>query len=146
MVLSLGGALGIAGCTAQSTLPAQPLTEARTQQLADSLKTPEVTENEARQDDFRQRIRLWRPELEKYRECDNHAANGIASQPGEPLSLATAARGMCWHYELELQSALVAVYADSPSVGEHALQHVRQTILGYNVAEIVAARSMAQPH
>ena len=146
IVLSFGGALCIAGCTAQSTPPAQPLTEERTQQLVDSLKATEVAENEAPQDDLPQRVRLWQPELEKYRDCNNRAAIGIALQPGDPLSLATAARGMCSHYELELQSALVAAYADIPGVGEHALQHVRQTILEYNVAEIVAARAMAQSH
>jgi hypothetical protein len=30
---------------------------------------------------------------------------------------------MCSHYEIELQSALVAAYADIPGVGEHVLQH-----------------------
>ena len=146
IVLSFGGVLCTAGCAARSTSPAQPLTEERAQQLVDSLKATEVAENEARQDDLRQRVRLWRPELEKYRACNNHAAKGIALRPGDPLSLATAARGMCSHYELELQSALVAAYADIPGVGEHALQQVRQTILEYDVAEIVGVRAMAPPH
>ena len=146
IVLSLAGALCVAGCTARLTPPAQPLTEERTQQLIDPPKAPEVAENEPRQDDLRQRVRLWQPQLEKYRDCNSHAANGIALHPGDPLSLATAARGMCAHYELELQTALVATYADFPGVGEDALQHARQTILEHNTAEIVAARSMAQPH
>jgi hypothetical protein len=146
IVLSLAGALCVAGCSARSTPPARALTEERMQQLIDPPKAPEVAENEARQDDLRQRVRLWQPQLEKYRECNNHAANGIALRPGDPLSLATAARAMCSHYEVELQSALVAAYADIPGVGEHALQRVRQTTLEYNVAEIVAARAMAQPH
>ncbi|MFY9838281.1 MAG: hypothetical protein WAK55_17785 [Xanthobacteraceae bacterium] len=106
-----------------------PLTEERTQQLVDTLKATEVANNEARQDDLRQRVRLWRPELEKYRECNNHAANSIALQPGDPLLLATAARAMCSHYGIQLQSALVAAYADIPGVGEQVLQHARQTTL-----------------
>jgi hypothetical protein len=126
--------------------PAQPLTEERTQQLVDTLKATEVAENEAQQDDLRQRVRLWRPELEKYRDCNNHAAKAIALRPGDPLSLATAARGACSHYELDLQSALVAVYVDIPGLGDHAMQRVRQTILEYDVAEIVGARAMARPH
>lgn len=144
VVLSFGGVLCVAGCAAQSTPPAQPLTEERTQQLVDSLKATEVTENETRQNDLRQRARLWQPELEKYQGCNNHAAKGIALQPGGTLALATAVRGMCSRYELELQSALVADYADIPGVGEHALQHVRQKILEYDVAEIVGVRAVAQ--
>jgi len=145
IVLSVGGVLCIAGCAAQSPPPAQPLTEERAQQLIDSLKATEVAENEARQDDLRQRVRLWRPELEKYRECNNHAAQAIALRSGDPLSLATTARAMCSHYEVELQSALVAAYADISGVGDHALQHVRQAILEYDVAEIVGVRTTAPP-
>jgi hypothetical protein len=146
IVLSLGGALCIAGCSAQSTPPSQTLTEERMQQLVDSLKVTEVAENGSRQDDLHQRVRLWQPQLEKYRDCNSHAATGIALHSGDPLALATAARGMCSHDELELQTALVATYADIPGVGEDALQHARQTILEHNTAEIVAARAMAQPH
>jgi hypothetical protein len=145
IVLSLVSAFCIAGCSAQSTPPSQPLTEERTQQLVDSLRVTEVAENAARQGDLRQRVRLWQPQLEKYRDCNSHVANGIASHPGDPLSLAAAARGMCSHYEAELQSALVATYADIPGVGEDALQRVRQTILEHDTAEIIAARSIAQP-
>jgi hypothetical protein len=142
IVLSFAGALYIAGCTAPSVPPAQPLAEERTQQPVDSLKATEVVENEPRRDNLRQRARLWQPQLEKYRACNNHAAKHIALRPGDPLSLATAARATCSHYQLELQSALVAAYADIPGIGEDALQHVCQTILVYNTAEIVSRETV----
>jgi hypothetical protein len=119
IVLSFGGILCVAGRTAQS-MPAQPLTEERRQLLVDTPNATEVAENEARQDDLRRRVPMAAG-AGKIRECNNHAANAIALQPDDPLSLATAARAMCSHYEVELQSALGNANGH-PRACEHALR------------------------
>jgi hypothetical protein len=79
--------------------------------------------------------------MAKYAECNTKAARGIASHPGDPLSLATAARGICLSVEAELWKNLRNAHADYPEVANRAIERARQTILEHNAAEIVSVRA-----
>src|SRR5262249_22205170 len=94
-----------------------------------------------RQAELNRRQKIWQSQLEKYRDCNIAAARGIATQSGDPMSLALAARGMCGQVEGPLRKALIDAYADVPGISSHAIENVRQRRLDRNAAEIVAGRA-----
>jgi adenylate kinase len=99
---------------------------------------------------FEQRDKMFKPQLNKYSECNEHAAKAIAFQQGDPVSLALAARGLCARFELELEHAIKNAYGDIvlPSDVSNVIEQARQNVLERNAAEIVAyraARTSAPP-
>jgi hypothetical protein len=97
--------------------------------------------SEAQQADLQRRLKITEPSLEKYIECNVTAARGIALQPGDPMSLALAARGLCGQVEGPLRKALIDAFADIPGASSHEIEGIRQKILERSAAEIVAVRA-----
>jgi hypothetical protein len=95
-----------------------------------------------------------RPKLEAYFMCNRAAAAVVASQRGDPASLAIAARGFCKTEDYNLQSALIAaqagqnIFGGSASrraIAMKALRAARSQALENNLADIVANRATTSP-
>jgi hypothetical protein len=126
--------VGVTGCAPQ---PVSPLASLPPDQLAETLaaqqRLKELEQGNARQAD-------WQPQLDKYAQCNNAASKGVASQQGDPLSLAVAARALCASTELELEKALHTAYG-SITTSDTVFEQARKTVLEHNAAVIVAARA-----
>lgn len=127
IIILLGGAL--AGCAAKPVPDPEQL-----------IANVEAQEELKAQQQGNARLADWQPYLNKYVECNLHASKGIASQQGDPLSLAVAARGLCSSTEADLDKALHNAYP-SLSTYHAAIENARKTILEHNAAAIVAARA-----
>lgn len=76
-----------------------------------------------------------------YYACNHRAARHVASQPGDPLSLGIAARGMCSADEAVLIEALRRSY--EPGRALRMLERVRANVAEFNATTIVKARAAA---
>jgi hypothetical protein len=109
------------------------------QELVDSAKA----QSEAKKADYDRRFESWKPQLREYNACNRTASRIVATQPGDPMSLAIAARNLCRSDEANLQKAIYAAYSDNPSFGMKAMEKVRKSVLENNTGEIVAYRVKA---
>jgi hypothetical protein len=69
-------------------------------EFADKLKA----DGDAYLADYDRRLKTWKPQLAKYYGCNGSAARMVASQSGDPISLALAARNLCRADETERPS------------------------------------------
>jgi hypothetical protein len=109
------------------------------QRFSDKLKA----DGEAQIADYDRRLQTWKPQLREYSVCNKNASRVVATQPGDPLPLAIAARNLCRAKEAELRKAIYAAYTDNPSFGMEALEKMRKSALENNTGEIVAYRIKA---
>ena len=112
---------------------------ASAQQFADKLKA----DSEAQIADYDRRLETWKPQLREYFSCNRNASQVVAAQPGEPTSLAVAARNICREAEASLQKAIYAAHSDNPKFGTDALEKMRKKALENNTGDIVADRIKA---
>lgn len=78
-------------------------------------------------------------QLKQYVRCLDRSARQIAGQPGDPVSLAYGARGLCASAENELQQHLLT--QTSPSQAMSLMRVFRQAALEGATADIVRARA-----
>src|SRR5947209_3511636 len=71
------------------------------QDFVDSVKA----QSEAKKADYDRRFESWKPLLKEYSACNRNASRIVATQPGDPMSLAIAARNLCRSDEANLQKA-----------------------------------------
>ena len=98
-----------------------------------------------------------RRQLEEYYICNRSAAAVVATQTGDPVSLAIAARNFCRTEEHNLGKVLTAAQAHPKIYGRHAisanhpafsritLEKVRKQALENNMGDIVAFRATENP-
>lgn len=98
-------------------------------------------EADAQLADYDRRLETWKPQLRKYVACNKSAAQAVAAQSGDPISLAIGARSLCRAEEAKLQEAVFAAYSDNPAIGTQAMEIVRKGALERNTGEIVAYRA-----
>jgi hypothetical protein len=84
----------------------------------------------------------YAPQLDAYINCNRAAVRRVAMQPGDPVSLAYSARGMCVREDLALAVA-VQDWAISSNVEEYTMRLTREKMLENNAASIVAIRTRA---
>ncbi|MBX9840276.1 MAG: hypothetical protein K2Z80_00555 [Xanthobacteraceae bacterium] len=77
--------------------------------------------------------------LDAYISCNLAAARRVAGQPGDPISLAVAARGICLRQERQLSEELIATKGELRA--HRVLQVYREGMLEANTAEIVKMRA-----
>jgi hypothetical protein len=108
---------------------------ATAQEFVDKLKA----QSQAQIADYDRRLET----LREYSACNRNASRIVAVQPGDPISLAVAARNLCRSDEVKLRNAIYAAYSDNPSFGMEAMEKIRKSILENNTGEIVAYRAKA---
>ena len=86
---------------------------------------------------------LGSPEMKAYVFCNLKAARFIAHQPGDRVSLAIAARGMCGKEDGVIAIAIQRTYS-TPEVALKILASTRNGQVEVNAAEIVRERERAQ--
>jgi hypothetical protein len=119
------------------------VTEERIISSAKEIVDKAKAESDAKIADYGRRFETWRPQLREYKICNKKASQVVASQPGDPISLAMAARNLCRSQEQDLRRAIYAAYADNPNFGIEALETVRKSAIEDNTGEIVAYRAKA---
>lgn len=107
-----------------------------TQKFVDKLNA----DSEAKIADYDRRLEKLKPQMREYFACNRNASQTVAAQPGDPASLAVAARNICRESEASLQKTIYAVYSDDPKFGVDALENIRKKALENNTGDIVAFR------
>ena len=105
-------------------------------------------ERKARVADRAQRFESLKPLISAYYACNRDASRTIASQEGEPTSLAVGARNICRSEEMTLYKAAYATFKDDPedpTIAMNLMAKVRQQALENNTGDIVAARAARSP-
>jgi len=64
-------------------------------------------ELEAKKVDYDRRLERWQPQLRDYLACNKNMSRVVAAQPGDPMSLAVAARNLCSSNEATLRKAII---------------------------------------
>jgi hypothetical protein len=80
----------------------------------------------------------YRPEIENYVDCNMSASRKVGKQPGDPVSLGLAARGMCVREDLALLDALRRQHR--PDVAIQKMDGYRARTLEANASDIVRTR------
>lgn len=100
-------------------------------------------ESEAKIADDKRRIESFRPLLRDYYVCNRSASKIVSTQPGDPISLAVAARNICRSEEANLRKTAYAAYADDPQFVMTTMEKFRARVLENNTGDIVASRAAA---
>ena len=143
VAVMLAGFLGGCASTQQSY---EARTHAADDQMVESGQTLAKDLNaqvEAQIADYDRRLERWKPLLAPYKACNRNASRLVAMQPGDPISLAVAARSLCKTEEANLRKAIYSAYTNTPSFGIDTMEKVRKVILENNTGEIVASRAKA---
>jgi hypothetical protein len=94
-------------------------------------------EGRAKIADYDRRLETWKPQAAEYFACNRKASMVVASQPGDPTSLAIAARSICGSVEAKLRKAIYDAYADDdPGFGNRTMEKVRTRVLEDNTGDI----------
>jgi hypothetical protein len=96
---------------------------------------------EAKIADYDRRLESYKPLSRSYFVCNRSASKIVSTQPGDPVSLAVAARSICRSEEANLREAVRAAYADDPKFGMDSMERFRAKALENNTGDIVAARA-----
>jgi hypothetical protein len=111
-------ALLVWGCADNRRTEAQ-----RDKEFSDSMRAS--TENfvaklkadsEAKLADYARRLESYKPLIRSYAACNRSASKIVSTQPGDPASLAIAARSICRSEEAKLREAVHAAYTDDPNL------------------------------
>ena len=81
-------------------------------------------------------------EMEAYIVCNLQASKAVSSQPGDPMSLAVAARGLCGNEELALNRAIDAAYR--PDLALKIRDRLKMRTIEQNTTSIVTYRARAR--
>jgi hypothetical protein len=81
-------------------------------------------------------------ELDDYIRCNANASRMIAAQPGDPISLAISARGICLRAETTLSEAIFAVHR--PELARKLIEQTRESAVEVNASTIVKTRALRQ--
>jgi hypothetical protein len=84
----------------------------------------------------------YKAEMNSYVRCNMVSARDIAKQPGDPLSLAVAAQGMCSSEEAAVTRAIRPTFSD-PLAAERTMAKVNADMLKTNAGIIVKVRGGA---
>ena len=89
----------------------------------------------ARPDD---KARFYSRQMDAYLDCNIRAAQYVARQQGDPVSLGLAARGMCGKEDATLTEAVIKVYQGPMAL--RVMRLYREKTLETNAGAIVMAR------
>ena len=84
-------------------------------------------------------IEPFKKELAAYYDCNAKGAMVVWRQQGDPVSLATAVRGICQTEEAALQKAMVR--GRTVRFAESMIRHARRVVLERTAADIVKYRA-----
>jgi|SRR5215471_4711222 len=112
--------------------------ESSAQQFVDQPKA----EAKAHLADYDQLTETWKSPFQAYAECNRRASRAVATQTGDPASLALAARDLCRATEANLRKTVYAA-GDNPDFGIDTMEKLRGAMLKNNAGNIVAARAAA---
>jgi hypothetical protein len=82
---------------------------------------------------------VYKAQLKAYIDCNLRSARSIAKQPGDPVSLAFAAQGMCVREEAALREAIRPTFND-PANADATMSSLAGKTLRANAATIVRVR------